>query len=70
MLWIFLLALIMPIKLGDATACGNGSCGHGESHVENSPKNLAVITWAHAVNSKDSLKTTLENGELHFEIIK
>lgn len=49
MLWVFVLALIMPISLG---SCDNAA-------------NLAKVTWAHAVNSQDALTTTLANGKSH-----
>lgn len=49
MLWVFVLALIMPISLG--------SCADAP--------NLAQVTWAHAVNSQDALTTTFANGKSH-----
>ena len=49
MLWVFVLALIMPISLG---SCDDAA-------------NLAKVTWAHAVNSKDALNTTFANGKSH-----
>ncbi|XP_031619079.1 protein FAM151A-like isoform X2 [Contarinia nasturtii] len=54
----------MPI--GFNSACEGGSCGGSGDCCKPSPAppqlpNLAVVTWAHAVNSDDFLETTLKN---------
>lgn len=62
LLWIFALAVIMPIIAGHETcdeACAK-SCNCG-SH-----QNVAKVMWAHAVNSKSALDAVLKDGELYF----
>ncbi|XP_055295876.1 protein FAM151B-like isoform X2 [Sitodiplosis mosellana] len=48
MLWIFVLAFIMPISHGSSICCGN----------------LAEVKWAHAVNSHDELQQALTNDKV------
>lgn len=55
MLWIFALAIIMPIDVGFCA-----SIGRSESDINATiTVNLTAITWDHAVNSQAKLKNAL-----------
>lgn len=65
MLSVFVLALIMSISFSDAASCG---CGDENGGCCSTPdKNLAAVTWTHAVNDKVTLAATLKDRELDFK---
>lgn len=55
MLWIFAIAIIMPIDIG--------LCASTDTTVM-AQANLTAITWVHAVNGQAKLTKALNNSKL------
>lgn len=65
MLWnVIVLALIASIHLSDGASRANRYANRGNPN----DKNLAKVSWAHAVNSKDYLEAMLNDGKTIFQI--